>query len=115
MEAKLIGFTFFGNNKYRDITFVKNSSKDLVLKCQIELVSKFKSNDIFISGDEHQYAKWGVPVFEDTNGNRYKYELNLRNWSKILALAFGGNYLDCYCRSKKKNHKTSEQSGFKIF
>ena len=33
MEAKLIGFTFFDNNKYRDITFVKNSSKDLVLKC----------------------------------------------------------------------------------
>ena len=115
MEAKLIGFTFFGNNKYRDITFVKNSSKDLVLKCQIELVSKLKSNDIFISGDEHQYAKWGVPVFEDTNGNRYKYELNLRNWSKILALAFGGNYLDYYCRPKKKNHKTPEQSGFKIF
>ena len=110
MEAKLIGFTFFGNNKYRDITFVKNSSKDLVLKCQIELVSKLKSNDIFISGDEHQYAKWGVPVFEDTNDNRYKYkyELNLRNWSKILALAFGGNYLDYYCRPKKKNHKTPE-------
>ena len=90
-------------NKHPFIKGKEKEGKSLIAyreKCYEDLFEYCVENRIYISPDEHQSARWGVPIFDD----KYIDQFSLRSWASLMAEV--GNkimdraelgYLDFYC------------------
>ena len=74
-------------------------------KCYEDLLNFCVENRIYISPEEHQSARWGVPIFDD----KYIDQFSLRSWASLMAEVWNKimdradlGYLDFYCNDADK-------------
>ena len=93
MDLKVVGWTDYDSN-FPSIS-VTNEEVSEVLAVVVEAI---REGEYMISGQDHQCASAGVPVFD--NGTCFR--ASMRSWGSIMAFAypeFNGqktNYMDFY-------------------
>lgn len=77
----------------------------IIEECDNEVKRYIIENKIFFTDNEHQSETFeGVPVCEDTDGNKYASTWSLRSWSNLMAECWNKilgidslDYIDIYC------------------
>ena len=78
---KIIKWTFWGDPRYTEFDWTKEAEKAYELTI-IEAIRKYGYR---FSGQAHQHAQYGVPVFD----NGQQYNVSMRHWGRIMADALG--------------------------
>ena len=79
---KIIKWTFWGDPKYPEVEW---AGPDADKPYEETVVEAIRQHGYRFSGQAHQNAQYGVPVFE----NGKQYNVSMRHWGRIMAEATG--------------------------
>ena len=94
-KFKVTGFTFWGDSRFLGDDIDENdrpTPRDYA-DMKRAVVNYLADTDTFFLPEYHQHGEYGVPVLND----KYRFECSMRAWGRVLADAFGGDYVEYYC------------------
>lgn len=77
---QITGWVHWGDPKYNDMSAISSNYDDV----RDSVIDEIKSKNYKICGFSHQHNDKGVPVIN----NKYRFEVSLRCWGRIMADAY---------------------------